>query len=54
MATSPDGVLRAALDLAAPANPVLLTYEKLAPVQDLLADLGATLSRADGPGAASP
>ena len=35
-------------------EPVLLTYEKLAPVQGLLADLGATLSRAGGPGPASP
>jgi hypothetical protein len=54
VATSPDGALRAALDLAAPADPVLLTYEKLAPVQELLTDLAATLSRAGGPGAASP
>jgi hypothetical protein len=54
LATSPDGALRAALDLAAPADPVLLTYEKLAPVQELLTDLAATLSRAGGPGAASP
>ncbi len=30
LATSPDGALRAALGLAGPANPVLLTYEKLA------------------------
>ena len=42
-ATGPAGALRAALDLAAPADPVLLTYEKLAPVQEALAALGAAL-----------
>lgn len=31
-----------ALALAAPSDPVLLTYEKLDPVRDLLAGLGAT------------
>ena len=49
-ATGPDGALRAALSLAAPADPVLLTYEKLAPFQELLADLGATLSGRTAPG----
>jgi cyanophycin synthetase len=33
--------LRCALALASPADPVLLTYEKLGPVQDMLAGLGA-------------
>jgi hypothetical protein len=40
-ATGPDGALRAALSLAAPTSPVLLTYKNLAPVQDLLTGLGA-------------
>jgi cyanophycin synthetase len=33
--------LRCALALASPADPVLLTYEKLGPVRDMLAGLGA-------------
>jgi len=40
-ATGPDGALHAALALAAPADPVLLTYEKLEPVQEMLTSLGA-------------
>jgi hypothetical protein len=40
-ADGPDGALRAALTLPAPADPVLLTYEKLEPVQEILASLGA-------------
>ena len=40
-ASGPEEALRTALALASPAGPVLLTYEKLAPIQDLLARLGA-------------
>jgi cyanophycin synthetase len=40
-ACGPDEALRSALALASPADPVLLTYEKLAPVQALLAACGA-------------
>ncbi|HUY50926.1 MAG TPA: cyanophycin synthetase [Streptosporangiaceae bacterium] len=40
-AHGPDDALRSALALASPADPVLLTYEKLAPVQALLTALGA-------------
>jgi cyanophycin synthetase len=42
-ASGPDEALRAALALASPADPVLLTYEKLAPVQASLAALLSTL-----------
>jgi hypothetical protein len=38
----PEVSLRSALALAAPSDPVLLTYEKPGPVRDLLAGLGAT------------
>ncbi len=41
-ADGPHDALRCALALAAPSDPVLLTYEKLGPVRDLLAGLGAT------------
>jgi cyanophycin synthetase len=41
-ADGPEDALRCALALAAPSDPVLLTYEKLGPVRDLLAGLGAT------------
>ena len=41
-ADGPEDALRSALALAAPSDPVLLTYEKLDPVRDLLAGLGAT------------
>ena len=41
-ADGPDDALRQALALAAPSDPVLLTYEKLGPVRDLLDRLGAT------------
>jgi cyanophycin synthetase len=44
-AGGPEDALRAALALAAPGDPVLLTYEKLAPIQDLLVTLGATPGR---------
>jgi len=40
-ASGPEEALRTALALASPAGPVLLTYEKLAPIQDLLTRLGA-------------
>jgi cyanophycin synthetase len=40
-ASGPASALRTALALAGPADPVLLVYEKLAPVQDALAALGA-------------
>jgi cyanophycin synthetase len=41
-AGGPEDALRWALALASPADPVLLTYEQLGPVRDLLAGLGAT------------
>jgi cyanophycin synthetase len=41
-AGGPEDALRCALALASPADPVLLTYEQLGPVRDLLAGLGAT------------
>jgi cyanophycin synthetase len=41
-ACGPEDALRCALALAAPSDPVLLTYEKLGPVRDLLGVLGAT------------
>jgi cyanophycin synthetase len=41
-ASGPEDALRCALALAAPSDPVLLTYEKFGPVRDLLAGLGAT------------
>ena len=41
-AGGPDDALRSALALASPADPVLLTYETLGPVRDLLDGLGAT------------
>ena len=41
-AGGPDDALRCALALASPADPVLLTYETLAPVRELLDSLGAT------------
>jgi cyanophycin synthetase len=41
-AGGPDDALRSALALASPADPVLLTYETLAPVRELLDSLGAT------------
>lgn len=41
-ADGPEDALRSALALAALSDPVLLTYEKLDPVRDLLAGLGAT------------
>jgi cyanophycin synthetase len=40
-ADGPEDALRRALALAAPSDPVLLTYEELGPVRDLLARLGA-------------
>jgi cyanophycin synthetase len=40
-ACGPGEALRSALALASPGDPVLLTYEKLAPVQALLAACGA-------------
>ena len=40
-ADGPEDALRWALALAAPSDPVLLTYEELGPVRDLLARLGA-------------
>jgi len=40
-AGGPEGALRCALALASPADPVLLTYETLGPVRDLLHGLGA-------------
>jgi len=44
-AGGPEDALRCALALASPADPVLLTYEQLGPVRDLLAGLGATAWR---------
>ena len=41
-ADGPEEALRCALALAAPSDPVLLTYEKLGPVRELLDGLGAT------------
>jgi cyanophycin synthetase len=41
-AGGPGEALRSALALATPADPVLLTYETLGPVRDLLDGLGAT------------
>jgi cyanophycin synthetase len=41
-AEGPDDALQHALTLASPADPVLLTYEELGPVRDLLDGLGAT------------
>jgi len=41
-AVGPDDALRSALALASPADPVLLTYETLAPVRERLDGLGAT------------
>jgi cyanophycin synthetase len=48
-AGGPDEALRAALALASPADPVLLTYETLGPVHDLLTGLGA-IACPGGPG----
>ncbi len=41
-ATGPEDALRCALALAGPSDPVLLLYEQLGPVQDLLTAVGAT------------
>jgi cyanophycin synthetase len=41
-ASGPASALRSALALAGPADPVLFLYEKLAPVHEALAALGAT------------
>ena len=38
-----EDAVRSALELASPADPVLLTYEELDPVRDLLDRLGATV-----------
>ncbi len=40
-ATGPEDALRCALTLAMPADPVLLLYEELEPVREILATLGA-------------
>jgi cyanophycin synthetase len=40
-ASGPAGALRTALSLAGPGDPVLFVYEKLAPVHETLASLGA-------------
>ena len=48
-AGGPDEALRSALALASPADPVLLTYETLGPVRDLLDGLGA-IACPGGPG----
>ena len=45
-----EDAVRSALELASPADPVLLTYEELDPVHDLLDRLGATVR----PGRTSP
>jgi cyanophycin synthetase len=50
-AGGPDEALRTALALASPADPVLLTYETLGPVRDLLDGLGA-IACPGGPGQA--
>jgi hypothetical protein len=50
-AGGPDEALRSALALASPADPVLLTYETLGPVRDLLDGLGA-IACPGGPGQA--
>jgi cyanophycin synthetase len=45
-----EEAVRSALELASPADPVLLAYEELGPVRDLLDRLGATV----WPGRTSP
>jgi cyanophycin synthetase len=50
-AAGPDQALRRALGLAAPGDPVLFLYEKLAPVQEVLGSLGAVTWPAGAPAA---
>jgi cyanophycin synthetase len=52
-ADGPEDALRRALALASPADPVLLTYEELGPVRELLDGLGARPWTA-GPWTAGP
>ena len=50
-AAGAEEALRCALALASPADPVLITYENLGPVQDMLAGLGAEPWPSGPPGA---
>lgn len=47
--SGPASALRTALSLAGPADPVLFVYEKLAPVHEALASLGAVAQPLAGP-----
>ena len=54
LATSPDGTLRAALDLATPANPRIAHLREARPGPGAAGGPGSHAFRAGGPGAASP